>query len=85
MIPPLLAIEYQMETICKKWMVPFCNISGLSAAEIIPSLISSQAKVVLSSIETISDLNVQKAILNLKVNYIAIDECQVGCPINFRR
>ena len=66
-----------MEKICEKWKVPFCNISGLPAVEIIPSLISSQAKVVLCSIETISDLKVQKAILNLKVNYIAVDECQV--------
>ena len=32
----------------------------------------------LCSIETISDEKVQKAIQNLKVNFISVDECQVS-------
>ena len=66
-----------METICKRWNIPYCNISGVPPSEILPSLQSSEAKIVLCSIETISDEKIQKAIQNVKVNYIAVDECQV--------
>lgn len=77
MIPPLLSIEYQMETICKDWNIPFCNISSTPPSEIVSSLKSADAKVIIASIEKISDVKVQKAIQNIKVNYVAVDECQV--------
>jgi len=76
-IPPLLSIEYQMETICKDWNIPFCNISSTPPSEIVSSLKSADAKVIIASIEKISDVKVQKAIQNIKVNYVAVDECQV--------
>ena len=77
MIPPLLSIEHQMESICEEWKIPYCNISTIEPKEIMPSLKTNDVKILLASIECISDVTVQKAIQDLKVNYIAVDECQV--------
>ena len=38
---------------------------------------SSSIKVIIASIERISDVTVQRSILNLQVSYISVDECQV--------
>ena len=77
-IPPLISIEYQMEQVCQSWKIPYLNISGIPATEIMSSLKSASAKIMIASIESISDVAVQKAIQNLSVNYVAVDECQVS-------
>ena len=76
-IPPLISIENQLERVCAEWNIPYLNISSLSKDEIMTSVASSEVKIVIASIEQISDVAVQKAIRNLKVNYISVDECQV--------
>ena len=49
----------------------------MSPDQIIPTIEASKAKLILSSIETISDVTIQKALQHIKVNYVAVDECQV--------
>ena len=76
-IPPLISIEHQMESICREWNIPCCNASNIGVTEILSSIKANRAKLLIASIELISDVTVQKAIQNLKVNYISVDECQV--------
>ena len=59
-IPPLISIELQMEAICKKWAIPYVNLAGVVAKDIVSHVASSKAKLVISSIESISDEVVQK-------------------------
>ena len=76
-IPPLLTIEFQIEAVCRQWNIPCLNLSSVGTADIMSTLKSSNVKMVIASIECISDIAVQKAIRELKVNYVSIDECQV--------
>ena len=76
-IPPLLTIEFQIEAVCRKWDIPYLNLSSVETTDIMSTLRSNDTKIVIASIECISDINVQKAIRDLKVNYVSIDECQV--------
>ena len=76
-IPPLISIEAQLENQCKAWNIPFLNISSVEISDIGPSIVSSGAKIILASIERISDVHVQKAVRSMRVNYISVDECQV--------
>ena len=77
-IPPLQTIQFQMETICTDWGIPFVNISGITNPEDIPeNLNQSSPKVILSSIEDISREEVQTHLQHLQIAYVAIDECQV--------
>ena len=66
-----------MEQICESWKIPFCNISGMKPGDIIANIKTKDAKILIASIELISDVTVQKALQDLKVNYVAVDECQV--------
>ena len=76
-IPPLISIEAQLEDQCKAWNIPFLNLSSVSIEDIKSKVVSSGARIVIASIEKISDVLVQKAIRDINVNYISVDECQV--------
>ena len=76
-IPPLISIEQQLESLCVKWKIPCLNLSNVRGDEVISRVSASSIKVIIASIERISDMTVQKSILNLQVSYISVDECQV--------
>ena len=68
----------QMASICENWKIPYLNISGCkNPAEISSKLLEVEPKIILTSIEDISNFAVQTQLQSLTVSYIAIDECQV--------
>ena len=78
-IPPLLTIEKQMCDICEAWRISFLNLSTFSnPREIQTEIESNSPQIIIASIEQISDLGIQKALINIKLDYVAIDEAQVG-------
>ena len=79
-IPPLLTIQVQMASTCEQWSIPYLNLAEVHAPSDIPQRLSEVApKVVLCSIEAISDPAVQSQLQSVNVEYIAVDESQVGC------
>ena len=67
-----------MATTCQEWGIPYLNLSEVQdPAEIPEKLAQINPRVILSSIESISDPNVQRFLQSLEVAYIAVDECQV--------
>ena len=77
-IPPLQTIQLQMAAICDTWRIPYVDLSNIHTSEQISSVLEElQPKVILCSIESISNPAIQDQINNLDVAYIAIDECQV--------
>ena len=78
-IPPLITIEKQMVDVCKSWKISFLDLSAFSNPEDIDAMIQcTDPKIIIASVEKISDSKVQKALLNLKLDYVAIDEAQVN-------
>ena len=68
----------QMATICENWEIPYLNISDItSPAEISSKLEETEPKIILASIEDVSDPAIQGQLQLLQVSYIALDECQV--------
>ena len=83
MIPPLQTIQIQMAITCQEWSIPYLNLSEVQApAEIPEKLDEINPKIILSSIESISDPSVQSFLHSLEVAYVAVDECQVCFNIN---
>ena len=79
MIPPLQTIQMQMASICKKWSIPYLDLSDVqSPAQIPQKLAELEPKIILSSIESVSNSAIQTQLQSLEVSYIAIDECQVS-------
>ena len=76
-IPPLQTIEQQMIRICGEWGIECLNLSAVPQDEIGEQITTLKPKILISSIEKISDPGVQKQLLNIKCSYIAIDEAQV--------
>ena len=78
-IPPLITIQQQMSKICEAWKIPYINLSNITSRESTPTFTHSQAqKIILASIEDLTDVMIQKYLLSLKISYVAVDECQVG-------
>ena len=79
MIPPLQTIESQMSQICFDWGINCVNIS-LVDVETIGELIKSRGKplIIIASVEKVSDPLVQKQLVGLDLQYIAVDEAQVS-------
>ena len=67
-----------MANICERWHIPYLNLSDVtSPSEIASRLRELDPKIILCSIEDISDPNIQSQLQSLMVSYIAMDECQV--------
>ena len=78
-IPPLITIETQMMEVCQMWGISCLNLSSFS--EDLDAVIQTNGpRIIISSVEKISDSKIQKSLLNLKLDYVAFDEAQVkGC------
>ena len=69
----------QMANICEEWGIPYLNLSDItSPAEICVKLQEIEPKIILCSIEAISDQAIQTELQSVNVAYVAIDECQVA-------
>ena len=68
----------QMASICKDWNIPYLDLSDIKNPADIPAKLEEIVpKIILTSIEDISNHAVQSQLQTLNVSYIAIDECQV--------
>ena len=77
-IPPLITIEKQMCDVCDQWNIEYLNLSSLSDPKDIEVEIEvKKPHIIIASIEKISDALVQKALMNVKFEYISVDEAQV--------
>ena len=77
-IPPLLTIEKQMCDICQEWQIAFVNLSSFSDPnEIQLEVETKKPRIILASIEKISDLRIQKGLVNVRLDYVSLDEAQV--------
>ena len=69
----------QMASICEEWNIPYLNLADVRSPSEIPERLSELApKVILCSIEAISDPAIQSHLQSLEVEYIAVDESQVS-------
>ena len=71
-IPPLITIQQQMSKICEAWKIPYVNLSSITDRKATQDLNSGQApKIILASIEDLTDATIQKYLLSLKISYYA--------------
>ena len=77
-IPPLLTIQIQMAKICTEWSIPYLDLSQISKQEDLAANIErKQPKIILMSIEDVSNPAIQSSLQLLDIKYVAVDECQV--------
>ena len=81
-IPPLQTIESQMCKICEDWGITYINVSVVDVNTIRDRLINENPRIIVASVEKISDPCVQCQLRDLKLNYIAVDEAQVFKLVN---
>ena len=82
-IPPLQTIQLQMSLVCKKWGIPYINLADARNPDEITKMIEElNPKVILCSIEDVSDEAIQRRLQRLDVAYVAVDECQVMDPVS---
>ena len=78
-VPPLQTIQMQMACVCEEWGIPHVNLSDIqNPSEIQHKIDEAKPKIILASIEDISNHAVQSQLQTLDIKYIAIDECQVS-------
>ena len=67
-----------MASICKAWDIPYLNLSDIhNPSEIQTKMMELDPKILLTSIEDISNPAIQSELQALDIHYIAIDEAQV--------
>ena len=67
-----------MASVCEAWDIPYLNLSAIhSPSEIQTKLAEVDPKIILASIEDISNPSVQSELQGLAIRYIALDEAQV--------
>ena len=67
-----------MSIVCEKWGIDYLNISTIEVPKIGAKLDELKPRIILSSVERISNLEVQKQLGNIRLAYIALDEAQVS-------
>ena len=77
-IPPLVTIQMQMASVCEAWDIPYLNLSNIhNPSDIQTKVVDLDPKIILASIEDISNPSVQSELQGLTIRYIALDEAQV--------
>ena len=67
-----------MASLCEAWDIPYLNLSEIpNSSEIESKVDAEDPKIILSSIEDISNPVIQSQLQIREVSYIAIDEAQV--------
>ena len=68
-----------MAKTCAEWQIPYVNISEIPNSQDIKLKIDEvKPKVILASIESVSQEEVQSCLQRLDISYVAVDECQVN-------
>ena len=77
-IPPLQTIQVQLADLCKSWKIPYLNLAEVkNPGEISKKLEGFNPKIIITSIEDISNEEIQAQLQTIDVQYVAMDECQV--------
>ena len=77
-IPPLVTIQMQMALVCEAWKIPYINLANIMNPDDITKKIEEvKPKIILCSIENVTDEAIQRRLQKLDVVYVAVDECQV--------
>ena len=76
-IPPLVTIQSQMVGVCETWGIKHLDLSSISVKTISKYIEAEKPQILISSIEMISNVDVQKELSSLSLDYIALDEAQV--------
>ena len=63
--------------VCEAWGIKYLNLSALDERSICDQITETTPKIIICSIEKISDPCVQKQLFNVNLDYIALDEAQV--------
>ena len=66
-----------MASICTTWKIPYLNLSETPPLEIEAKILATEPKILLASIEDISNPLIQSQLQNVEVSYVALDEAQV--------
>ena len=76
-IPPTVMIQQQMQRQMIFWGTSFLDLSQVKVENLASIIQKERPSILLSSIERIKDEEVQRALLTICINYVAIDEAQV--------
>ena len=72
-----------MSLVCERWGIPYLNlVDTRSPGEIKQKIEELEPKIILCSIEDVSEEATQKILQTLDVAYVAVDECQVMDPVS---
>ena len=67
-----------MARVCELWAIPFINLADIRHPEEITQKVAEvKPKIILCSIQNVSDEAIQRRLQKLNVAYVAVDECQV--------
>ena len=72
-----------MGHICEQWGISYLNISVIDVVEIAAQIKSVNPRILIASVEKISDSSVRKQLGGLDLKYIAVDEAQASLPFLF--
>ena len=67
-----------MSSVCEKWGINFLNISTIDIPKIGVVLDEMKPRIIISSFERISNVEVQKQLGKISLAYVALDEAQVS-------
>ena len=67
-----------MSSVCEKWGIDFLNISTIDIPKIGEVLDEIKPRIIISSVERISNVEVQKQLGKISLAYVALDEAQVS-------
>ena len=76
-IPPTVMIQQQMQRQMIFWGTSFLDLSQVKVENLASIIQKERPSILLSGIERIKDEEVQRALLTICINYVAIDEAQV--------
>ena len=67
-----------MSSVCEKWGINFLNISTIDIPKIGVVLDEIKPRIIISSVERKSNVEVQKQLGKISLAYVALDEAQVS-------
>ena len=67
-----------MSSVCEKWGINFLNIFTIDIPKIGVMLDEMKPRIIISSVERISNVEVQKQLGKISLAYVALDEAQVS-------
>ena len=77
-VPPTLVIDQQMQQLLSAWNIKFLHLDSVPPEQLASFLEKEKPSILLSSIERLTEREVQAALLTIRIVYMAIDEFHVS-------